>query len=86
MLTEVEDSANDSLNWAEVGVATAGKANDLAVYSIFLVGESEGGKSGLLLLFTWSCSNVEACVPNKELDVFKPEWSLIVVGVLARSK
>jgi hypothetical protein len=86
VLTKVEDSANNSLNWAEVGVTTACEANDLAAYSIFLVGESKGGKSGLLYLFAWSCSDVDSGIPNKELDVFKAEWILIVVSVLSRSQ
>ena len=82
---KVEDSANNSLDWTEVGVTTACKANDLTAHSVFLVGESKGGKSGLPDLFNWGCSDVDSCDPNKKLDVFKVEWSLIIVGVLSRS-
>ena len=85
-MTKVENSANNSLDWTEVGVTTACKANDLAAHSILLVGESKGGKSGLLDLFNGGCSDVDSCVPNKRMDVFKTEWGLLILGVLSRSQ
>ena len=55
MYTEVEDSADDSLNWAEVGISTSCKAYDLTAYPILLVSDGEGGNQSLLDFFDGGC-------------------------------
>jgi hypothetical protein len=68
-LSEVEDSAYDGLDRADVGIPASGKPNDFTSHAILLVGECEGGEASLLDLFYWCSDEVDACVSDKELDV-----------------
>ncbi len=69
VLSEVEDSAYDGLDRANVGVSASGKPDDFASHAILLVGECEGGKTCLLDLLDWCRGEIDACFSDEELDV-----------------
>ncbi len=48
---EVEDLADEGLDWAQGWVAAVGKTTDFAMHSILLICESEGGKLCVSYLF-----------------------------------
>lgn len=65
MLSEVENSAEDGLDGADVGIADTCKPDDFAAHTILLVGEGEGGKSSLLELFNWCSGEVDVCISDE---------------------
>ena len=83
MLSEVEDSAYDGLDGADVGIPASGKPNDFSANAILLVGECERGEAGLLDLLKWCSGEVDACISNEELDVGQAKRVVVVVSVFA---
>jgi hypothetical protein len=69
VLTKVKNAPYYSLDGAKEGVATAGKANDLAANSILLRSEGEGSESSLLNLLERRRLKVDTGRANKELNV-----------------
>ena len=72
---QVEDAADQRLNWTEIRITTAAETNDFATHAIFLFSEGQGSEAGEEKLAFGSSPKVQACSSNKELDVIQGEWS-----------
>ena len=66
---EVNDAAGEGKDGAELGVAGAGKANDLAPDAVFLGGKGEAAKGGGKKFGVGGSGEIKAGEANKELDI-----------------
>lgn len=84
----MQDAADQGRNGAEVRVAAAAQAEDLAADSILLVGKGEGRKSGGLEQVRRCRGEVEALMADKELNILEGKGSRIGRGdgVLSRAE
>jgi hypothetical protein len=68
---EVTDSFGGCFNRADVGVATATKADDFPTDGILLVREFESDKVGCCKALKGDCGGTVSLCANKELDVLE---------------
>jgi hypothetical protein len=87
-MPEVEDSASQCQDGAEVRVATATKTDDLAANAVFLSGKLERGESSVEELVRWGGGVMQDEISHEEADVAQQEgvsgWG--IAGIFAWSK
>lgn len=88
MFTKVDNPSNNAENGAELNIAAAGKANNFAADTVFLIGEREGGKGGRAYSGKVCRKMVNAISSNKELDIAEAKRRRLGLGagVFARTE
>ena len=69
MLSQMEDAADESTHWAEIGVPAAAEANDFASDPILLLSKGKAYKCCRLKLCICGGLQVEALGANRDLDI-----------------
>ena len=84
----MDDTADNGESGATEWMATAPQFDDFIRHSIFLCGECEGSRASEEELRIGSRVEVEAALPNEELDVAESKRGGIRrgIGVFARAK